>query len=199
VRKITIAAVGLALAATFAWQYSTGQAARASEGRLTEPPSVGAGPSAAGLNGSAGVVGRPAPVAPSTGDLESSNRQSLPLRETLRLAVSERESVGVAMPRVARTMLPIRPSISPTAEPRGVSAPMPTRPEVGSVELPHAPVVSVPSPARAGTLASTPSFVNAASDRTGGVAADADALKSLVEMFAGPKPRAGRDSGSRPR
>jgi hypothetical protein len=123
------------------------------------------------------------------------NRQRLPLRETPRLAVSEGEPVGVAMPRVERAMLPIRPSISATAEPSGMSAPMmPARAKVAALELPQAPVVSVPSPARAGTFASTPSFVSAASDRTGGVAADADALKTLVDMFAGLESRAALDS-----
>jgi hypothetical protein len=189
-----IAAVGLVLAAAFAWQRSTGQAARASDGRLTEPPGVAAGASAARLNVLAGVVGRPAAVAD---EPASPKAQRLPLRETLRLAVAKRESVGVAMPRVARTTLPIRPSFSGTAEPRGVSAPMPTRAEVASPELPHAPVVSMPGLASTGTLATTPSFVSAASARTGGVAADADALKTLIEIFAGPKPRAARDSRSR--
>jgi hypothetical protein len=196
VRKIMMAAVGLVLAAAFAWQHSTGQAARASEGRLAEPLSVATGVSAAGLNDdSSGVRGRPAvsdgPASP--------KRQRLPLRETPSLAVPEREPVGVAMPGVVRATRPLRPSIAAAAEPRGLSARMPTRPEVASIELPHAAVVSAPSPVPAGTLAATPSFVSAGSDPKTGAAADADALRALVEIFAAAKPHVDLDSRASPR
>lgn len=187
VRKIWSAAAGVALVAALVWQRSTGWAAF--DGRSPEPPRV---------------VGSPAPDESTEGakrwaeladDARSPDGRVLLSRETLRLEAADRQRPSAPVSPVARVTLPVRPSLSVVAEPSSAKAPLRPRAEVDSVRLPLAPVVHAPSAVQLSVPAVAPSSGAAGAsgvgreERSVGVAADADALRTLVEMFASSRPR----------